>query len=407
MPHKLHEANLEGLRGLAAFMIVFCHIFTYKQELDPNLIISAIGNYTADGHFSVLIFFCLSGYVIGISNKQQLKTRADVLAYLKKRFIRLYPIYLVSILSIVCFINSQQIGLLIKHLFFGQVLLGPVFYENNPLWSLNYEVIFYLLFIPLSLFELSPKKVLLTALTIAFINTVLHSYYHTPSLLSSYLLGFVFWLSGLILSQYSSKKNSTPLSANFVVSTFCLILASKYIINLPPKLAGLFNFPETVPWISRAIPLSDMLILPFCVAYILLLTNINFRYRKAVIIILYAFPLLIFANAFLKHNWAVVAIPVTFYCASLLLLNPNFLKNTTAALVKLMIYLGSISYAVYAMHFPILSYFHSITFFSGSIFTFNIRMIIFFIILIGVCVFLEKYMQPKAKKYLNKLLTKT
>ena len=406
MPNKIYEANLEGLRGLAAFMIVFCHIYVYNDLLDPGYKISAIGNYAAPGHFSVLIFFCLSGYVIGITNTRLLETKHDVSTYLQKRFIRLYPIYLVSILAIVYFMHSGQMRMLFTHLTFTQVLLSQVFSENNPLWSLNYEVIFYLLFIPLCLFKISHKKAWVIVMLLAFINAGLHTWYNTPSLLSSYLFGFVFWLSGLIMSDHAFEKNSTGLSNNFVLSLFCLALSNNYIIQLPANITNFLAFPDSVTWVRRALPFSDMLILPFCIVFILLLTNIRFKYRMPILIILYAFPLISFINAFLSYNLSSLAVPLVFYCISLLFLNNNLLKGVSVVIVKTFIYLGSISYAVYAMHFPVLSYFHLVTFFSGSLLTFCIRMLIYLSVLIAISVLLEKYMQPRAKKYLTRLFSR-
>ena len=79
--------DIESLRGYAALFVVWHHAITYRALLDPGFCPSGILAYTPSGHFYVLIFFILSGYVIGLSNKQPLSWSTGW-TYLKKRLVR-------------------------------------------------------------------------------------------------------------------------------------------------------------------------------------------------------------------------------------------------------------------------------------------------------------------------------
>ena len=82
---------------MAALTVVLGHTIVIKQTLDPHYQPTGIFSFQAPGHLSVLIFFILSGYVIGLTNQRPLEA-ASIGTYLKKRIVRIYPIYLLSIL---------------------------------------------------------------------------------------------------------------------------------------------------------------------------------------------------------------------------------------------------------------------------------------------------------------------
>jgi len=93
-----HNYALEGLRGLAALWVAYAHVFGFKYELDPAYHLTfPFQDYFHAAHGGILIFFVLSGYVIGLTNQAPF-SRANALPYLLRRFIRLYPIYLLSII---------------------------------------------------------------------------------------------------------------------------------------------------------------------------------------------------------------------------------------------------------------------------------------------------------------------
>src|SRR5476651_590347 len=132
---KQFDYNLESLRGFCALIVLFHHIVIFRDHLDP---VSIPGHilipYDPPGRLMVLIFFMLSGYVIGLVYSD--KKDFSITDYIKKRLIRLYPIYIFSILITVLFF-SESLKVVIANLFFTQNILSVTIPFNQSLWSLN------------------------------------------------------------------------------------------------------------------------------------------------------------------------------------------------------------------------------------------------------------------------------
>ena len=63
------EYNLEALRGVAALLVVCGHAIDNDSLLDPGYIVQGWTRIVFPVHLAVLLFFVLSGYVIGYSTK--------------------------------------------------------------------------------------------------------------------------------------------------------------------------------------------------------------------------------------------------------------------------------------------------------------------------------------------------
>ena len=160
---KPHFNILDGLRGVAAIMVVWFHIFEAyaTSHLDQQI------NH---GYLAVDFFFILSGFVIGYAYDDRWGTMSKW-EFIKRRFIRLQPmvvigaiiggamfytqgcsvwdVTVVSVLSlfVATFINALMIpatpGMEVRG-------LGEMYPLNGPTWSLFFEYIgniLYVLFI--------------------------------------------------------------------------------------------------------------------------------------------------------------------------------------------------------------------------------------------------------------------
>ena len=81
---KPHYDILDGLRGVAAIMVVWFHLFEAyaTSHLDQRI------NH---GYLAVDFFFILSGFVIGYAYDDRWKKKMSVKDFLKRRLIRLHP----------------------------------------------------------------------------------------------------------------------------------------------------------------------------------------------------------------------------------------------------------------------------------------------------------------------------
>lgn len=146
-----HLQTIQAGRGLAALAIVFYHTSLLFEQRAGLILFGGAGGY---GYMGVPFFFVLSGFIIGHAHFADLGRPDRLRGFLRKRFVRVYPVYWV--LSAL-FIGAAIAGmgepdfsyapaeLIQAHLL---VHLTPEF-GPPPLkvaWTLFYEVRFYLMF---------------------------------------------------------------------------------------------------------------------------------------------------------------------------------------------------------------------------------------------------------------------
>lgn len=93
---------LDGLRGIAAISVMLIHLPTGRHALMPHAAIS------------VDLFFILSGFVLTRSYRERLLGGMSVWSYLKRRLIRIYPMFFVGmvigVVSLVVAIRAGESG---------------------------------------------------------------------------------------------------------------------------------------------------------------------------------------------------------------------------------------------------------------------------------------------------------
>ncbi|MEV6979765.1 acyltransferase [Sphaerisporangium sp. NPDC051017] len=140
-------AWLDALRGIAALTVVFEHAL---QPLLPEVRLP-VKTAFEPGWYGVMVFFLVSGYIVPAS----LERRASLRAFWISRFFRLYPLFGVAVAAMALHAvlgwdglhvwwKSRPVSLALGHLTMLQNLL---YMPNliNVLWTLSYEMAFYLL----------------------------------------------------------------------------------------------------------------------------------------------------------------------------------------------------------------------------------------------------------------------
>ncbi|MBO0359794.1 acyltransferase [Hymenobacter sp. BT186] len=149
---------LTGLRGVAALLVFWFHVdlrtpLTFLWQFGP------LYNVFSHGAFGVTIFFVLSGFVLTYSQLRTITAAGhpsvgSYAAFMRKRFARIYPVYLVGMLltALVCTVQHSwppDMGVLaVTNLTMTQVLFPSIsmLWYSNGAWSVAVEVFFYLVF---------------------------------------------------------------------------------------------------------------------------------------------------------------------------------------------------------------------------------------------------------------------
>ena len=162
---KAHYELLDGLRGVAAFMVIWYHVFE-GFAFAGNSAIETLNH----GYLAVDFFFILSGFVVGYAYDDRWKTM-KIKDFLKRRFIRLQPMVVIgAIIGAIMFyfqgcsvwdVSKVSIGMLLLATLLNVCLIpatpgfeirgvGEMYPLNGPSWSLFFEYIgniLYALFI--------------------------------------------------------------------------------------------------------------------------------------------------------------------------------------------------------------------------------------------------------------------
>lgn len=154
--------SLQAIRGFAAIGVMLAHGSSMLQERLGYLFLD---NMTTVGACGVDVFFVLSGFIILHTS---VAGRSDQGSFLKRRFIRIYPLYwLVTALLVVQYFMAPTLAQAHKGdpgVIVGSLLLLPQpKYVVGVAWTLTYEVLFYLVF-ALTYFR-SPSLFFYAALT--------------------------------------------------------------------------------------------------------------------------------------------------------------------------------------------------------------------------------------------------
>ncbi len=412
MKQKSHNYNLDILRWIAAITVVFHHLTIHG---DPFLFDKRyfLGNYipiTFPGHLSVLVFFVLSGYVIGMNTKP-LTDRHLIWDYTKKRLVRIFPIYLV-IMIITCLFTYGRYSLstVFLNLFCISVPFDKVIEQNDPIWSLNYELFYYFLFIFISCFRINVSlffKLLLLILVALFVFT--HKFLVHP-LLISYFVGFIFWIAGAMLAKVNYPgewKIAHSRLIALVVLIFCLEYFNPAFFEI---VLNKFNIKvqsyEGFSWFLRSIVYSDITYLPLCILLILSLTHINYKYKSVFVWFIYGSVLFLIFKLYSGYGMAYFIAnkflwPAVIFAFSLLLWILNFnLHEKIKNVIKSTYPLSNISYAIYIAHYPLILIF--CTFTANSWPAFGLKLLLLFAVIFLISYILEEKFQPAVRKILLK-----
>lgn len=157
---KPHYALLDGLRGVAAILVVWYHVFEGFQFAGNKPVIDFINH----GYLTVDFFFMLSGFVIGYAYDDRWGKSLTMSGFFRRRLIRLHPMVMLgALIGTVSFLltgmerwdgTHSTLLLTLIALVCSWLMIpalpgmqrdvrgnGEMFPLNGPCWSLFFEYI--------------------------------------------------------------------------------------------------------------------------------------------------------------------------------------------------------------------------------------------------------------------------
>ena len=321
---KPHYEILDGLRGVAALLVVFYHIFEGLSFAAGGTVITTINH----GYLAVDFFFILSGFVIGYAYEDRWGRSLTLGNFFKRRLIRLHPMIVMgAVLGVVFYVlqgsvmwdgtrvaTSMVMLALLCALFFIPAAPGScydirgnaeMFPLNGPSWSLFFEYIGNLLY-ALFIHRLGNKA--LTALVV--LTGAGLAWFMLFDVVGYGMIGVGWTLDGLNFFG-GLLRMLFPFSLG-------MLLARKF---QPVRVRGAF-------WICSAV-----LLVLFCVPYIegQAVVSLNGLYESVCIFLI--FPALVWLGA--------------------------SGKTTDRRSTQICKFSGDISFPLYAVHYPVMYLFYS------------------------------------------------
>lgn len=232
---KVYFPNLNGVRFLAAFVVIIHHIEQFKELLGyknnwANPVIKNIGP------LGVILFFVLSGFLITyllLVEEKQTKT-ISIKSFYMRRILRIWPLYY-FIIFISFFFFSQipffNLGtwtdliynqFLVKVLFFvlflpnaALMIFSPIPYASQT-WSVGVEEQFYLIW-PILMKNVRNKKRLLYFIIFFYLFIKIPLFY--------FFENYIYWNSYLVI--FKNIFNTFSIDCMAIGGMFAIFLFEK------------------------------------------------------------------------------------------------------------------------------------------------------------------------------------
>lgn len=324
---KPHYELLDGLRGVAAVLVLFYHIFEgFSFAEVTNGAGDGIIRTLNHGHIAVDFFFILSGFVISYAYDDRWK-KMSTWQFFKRRLIRLHPMLIMgAIIGFLAFAfvgferwdgTTAPTGWVMTALLLTMFMIpavpgvpyevrgnGEMFPLNGPGWSLFFEYIGNILY---ALFMRRMSTRILTIFTILL--GIAHAWFFIGNVSGYDMIG-VGWTIDEVNFWGGLVRMLFPFSMG-------MLLARTF---KPRKIKGAF-------WIC-----SIALIVLFSIPYIVSTGNVSLNSLYEFICIAFLFPLIVWLGACGTAN------------------------GTTGRMNSL---LGELSYPLYIVHYPIMYIFYA------------------------------------------------
>ena len=381
-----YSTHVDQYRGLCALLVLINHATVHEDLLLDHFKWPVFVGYFGSPYLSVLVFFCISGYVIGVTNDTP---KLNIAKYLKKRAVRLYPIYLVSI-GLCLFITWKVPAyVIIGNIFFLQNGESIPLFVNYSTWTLHYEALYYLLFI--ALFYLRPRIGILLAAMLVVCFLLNNNSNSTLNYIFFYTNYFYFWILGLIVgwnlfSNAPPKERFVPILSLLFLQLCCTHLGMGTMLL---HITGIHSFDS----------FSGLFYLPFCLMVMCILTGKDNAFLRINKIICYLSPLCVFLFLGLHHRlfedirWPMCLI---YWVLSLAL---YYEKRISALVLRALTHAGKISYAVYLLHVPVALFIKQTLFIADQRVELVVKYTLWLFITFGASILLEQYLQPKIKAF--------
>ena len=217
-----HIPALDGLRGLAAVIVVVSHISNATGLW--NVLLGA-----GAGQIGVMLFFVLSGYLMAYLYVDRPFTGAEVWTYAVRRVARVLPLFYLVVLAAVAL---EEFGRLasISLTFYAigdlpRLLL--LIRGTDVFWTIPVEIHFYILFLAVWWLHAKSPLAAFVAVAVAIVSAMLA---YDEAGFSRFLFHAPFFLSGVLVSRLSGAVEMKSSRVDAKALALAVVFASVFLI---------------------------------------------------------------------------------------------------------------------------------------------------------------------------------
>lgn len=256
------SVRLNIARAGAAFLVAISHIrgaffldWNHLSANSQNVLNYILFFFTRLGHEAVIIFFVLSGYLVGGSLlSDYILEKANWRKYFVNRVARMWVVLIPALMiGAICDYYTIQlnphnpgaehfiVNAFIGNIFFLQTIIVPTFGTNGPLWSLANEFWYYMIW-PLFFIILKLNYKTFIKISLIIISLSIISY-----LIPGIMKLFPIWIAGALIRVLNLNiyfKNKISLIISYLFGIIGLSYA-----NIYPSLLNDYILGLTIVWI--------------------------------------------------------------------------------------------------------------------------------------------------------------
>jgi peptidoglycan/LPS O-acetylase OafA/YrhL len=249
--------KLDGLRGIFSLMVVLHH---FGAEMIPTAVFENF--FIRESYTFVDFFFVLSGFVIAY-NYHTLSSFTAFVSYIKKRFVRLFPLLFFTInIFLAMYLVKDLFGSGMQESFdfqgyFDALLfmnstpvLGSSFGINPPSWSISSEMISYIVFGLISILAVHKRRpLLLGGIILAGMAFSIYSGFFFFGADYGFIRGLVCFNTGYFVWLINQKSFKIPdgieLIIPFLIGGLLYLLFELDVNGVTKQMVGMVLIPLT------------------------------------------------------------------------------------------------------------------------------------------------------------------
>jgi peptidoglycan/LPS O-acetylase OafA/YrhL len=300
---KVWFPEVDILKASAILLIVFGHIDNNISNYD---LVRFLGNY--NGIIGLSIFFFISGFLLSQSDSVINSMEAIKKFYMKK-FIRIFPLYWVALLSLIIIFGLLQInpghvdpynfslGNLLIH-FFGLQGIFP-YTSIQSMWFVGVIVLFYLLYPIIAYLSKTLFETIIVSSFFFILLVIIHFFLGLIAI--DALIYFPLFISGIFIHQiaYSSKKFLDEQFLKKILFSNLILISVIFLVFVFSELYQL-NLQFLKPQI-----LLLCAMIPFCIIY-LIFTHLFIKIRGKIMLLISLIAFATYAIYLFHHQFLAV-----------------------------------------------------------------------------------------------------